>query len=214
MYNLNYFKENDKVEILNFIKNHPFAFLTGSTVTGKQVATQVPMFIEERDGKFYLTAHLMKNTDHHKAFLENDQVLAVFTGPHCYVSASWYTNPHTGSTWNYMSVHLSGKIKFLTEDALIKSLQKLSLHFEEYNTLSPTYYNNLAEDYVKKMLPAIAAFEIEVEEMDNVFKLSQNRDKQSYENIIHHLKQQNGDSKLIAEEMEKRKKELFDEVKE
>jgi transcriptional regulator len=50
----------------------------------------------------------MRKTDHHKAFHENPQALVVFTGPSSYVSATWYTNPHMGSTWNYMSVHLRG----------------------------------------------------------------------------------------------------------
>jgi transcriptional regulator len=66
------------------------------------------MLVEERDGKLILHGHIMRKTDHHKAFHENPQALVVFTGPSSYVSATWYTNPHMGSTWNYMSVHLRG----------------------------------------------------------------------------------------------------------
>jgi len=98
MYNLPYFKEQDHEEVLQFMKEYPFVFLTGVNAENKPAATQVPVFIDEKDGKLFLTGHIMKNTDHHKAFLHNNNVLAVFTGPHTYVSATWYDNPHQAST--------------------------------------------------------------------------------------------------------------------
>lgn len=209
MYNLPYFKEEDKQTLIQFLYEHPFAFLTGSFADGKQVATQVPLLVEEKEGKLMLQGHIMRKTDHHKAFLENPKVLAVFTGPHTYVSASWYTNPQIGSTWNYMSVHLRGTIQFLDEDALRSLLRKLTLHFENNNTASPTIYDNLPDDFIQHMLPAIVAFEIEVSEMENVYKLSQNRDEKSYHNIIAKLEEQGGDSALIAAEMKRRAEKLF-----
>lgn len=209
MYHFSYFKEEDKQVILQFLYDHPFAFLTGSFNNGKQVATQIPMLVEERDGKLILHGHIMRKTDHHKAFLENPQALVVFTGPSTYVSATWYTNPHMGSTWNYMSVHLRGNIHFVGEQELRSLLDKLTLRFEKNNSTSPTYFNNLSDDYIKHMLPAIEAFEMEVEEMENVFKLSQNRDEKSYLNIIDQLEKQGADGSRIAAEMKARKEKLF-----
>lgn len=209
MYNFSYFKEKDKEVLLQFLNEHPFAFLTGSNLAGKQVATQIPILIEERDGNLYLQGHIMRKTDHHKAFIENPQALAVFTGPHTYVSASWYTNTQSGSTWNYMSVHARGNISFLPDEGLIALMKKLTLQFEGGNTSSPTIFDNLPDEYTKKMLMGIVGFEIKVEELENVFKLSQNRDKQSYENIIARLDAQGGNSALIATEMKKRKEQLF-----
>jgi len=211
MYNFSYFKEKDKKVLLQFLNDHPFAFLTGSDSEGNQVATQVPILVEEREGDWFLQGHIMRKTDHHKAFLENDQVLAVFTGPHAYVSASWYSDQQMGSTWNYMSVHVKGRIKFLPDEDLITFMQKLTLKFENNNTDSPTIYDNLPDTYLKKMLPAISAFEIKVEAMENVFKLSQNRDEQSYRNIIAHLEDQGGLSALVATEMRNRLEQLFPE---
>lgn len=209
MYNLSYFKEEDKQVLLQFVHDHPFAFLSGSDANGKPVATQVPVLLEERNGKLILQGHIMRKTDHHTAFLENPKALTVFTGPHTYVSASWYTNPHIGSTWNYMSVHMRGDIRFLGEKELISLLQKLTLRFENNNTASLTIYDNLPHEFTSRMLPAIVAFEIEVTEMENVFKLSQNRDEQSYQNIIAQLERQGGEGALIAAEMQKRKAILF-----
>ncbi|HAC16047.1 MAG TPA: hypothetical protein DCE78_08910 [Bacteroidetes bacterium] len=209
MYNFSYFKEKDQNRILDFMRENPFAFLTGSTMSGDQVATQIPILIEVRDRELFLQGHIMRKTPHHKAFSQNPNALTVFTGPHAYVSASWYSNPNMGSTWNYMSVHVQGKMNFMSDEELILFMKKLTLHFEHGNNQSRTYYDNLPDSYLNKMMPAIVGFEIKAENIDNVFKLSQNRDEKSYLNIISELEKQGGNSTALASEMQKRKDELF-----
>jgi transcriptional regulator len=209
MYNLPYHKEHNPQVIKEFIDRYPFAFLTGCDAENKPVATQVPLFMEERKGRKILRGHIMKNTDHHKAFLHNANVLAVFTGRHTYVSGTWYSNPSTASTWNYMSVHMKGMIRFLDDAALEDVLRKTTLHFENYNQQSTTVFDNLPLEFKQKVMHAIVAFEIEVLEMDNVYKLSQDRDAESYHNIKEKLKQQGEDGQVIAAEMEKRTNEVF-----
>lgn len=209
MYHFSYFKEKDKEVLLSFMEEHPFAFLTGSFKSGAQVATQIPVLIEVRDGELIIRGHIMRNTDHHKALMENPNVLAVFTGPSCYVSASWYSNPQIGSTWNYMSVHVSGKVRFMSDDELVQFMRAFTLKFENGNIDSQTIYDNLPDEFLRKMMPAIVGFEIRAEKMDNVFKLSQNRDEKSYDNILLHLEEKGGESALVAQEMRKRKAELF-----
>lgn len=209
MYDLSYFKEKDKKKLLEFLKEYPFAFLTGSDASGKQVATQIPILVEQRDNDWFLQGHFMRNTDHHKAFDKNPQVLAVFTGPNCYVSASWYSNPKIGSTWNYMSVHIQGKMNFMSDTELVQFMKKLTLKFEGGNAQSPTFYDNLPDKFLNNMMPAIIGFEIKVGQLENVFKLSQNRDEQSYRNIIARLEEKGGSAAQVAEEMKKRIEELF-----
>ena len=209
MYHFSYFKEKDKEVLLSFMEEHPFAFLTGSFKSGAQVATQIPVLIEVRDGELIIRGHIMRNTDHHKALMENPNVLAVFTGPSCYVSASWYSNPQIGSTWNYMSVHVSGNVRYMSDDELVQFMRAFTLKFENGNTDSQTIYDNLPDEFLRKMMPAIVGFEIRAEKMDNVFKLSQNRDEKSYDNILLHLEEKGGESALVAQEMRKRKAELF-----
>ena len=115
MYNLPYYKERNEEVIKQFIADNPFAFLSGCDAENKPVATQVPVFMVEEEGKKILQGHIMKGTDHYKAFLQNQNVLVVFTGPHSYVSATWYSDPHIASTWNYLSVHARGIIRYLDE---------------------------------------------------------------------------------------------------
>ncbi len=211
MYNLPYFKEKDQQVILDFIRSHPFAFLAGCSEDAKPVATQVPVFIDERDGKLFLSGHMMRNTDHHKAFAQNPNILAVFTGAHTYVSASWYEEKGQASTWNYISVHAKGILKFLDEKALLEVLKRTTNHFEN-NPYSGANFEDLSSEYVNRLAKAIIAFEIEILQMDNVFKLSQNRDEKSFHNIMEKLTAQDADGKYIAGEMKKRISQLFKEI--
>lgn len=213
MYDLPYHKAKDEQDIKDFIAKYPFAFLTGCDSENKPVATQIPVFIEEKDGRKILRGHLMKNTDHHKAFLQNENVLAVFTGHSTYVSGTWYKNPYTPSTWNFMSVHAKGIIKFLDDKAIVDALRMVSLHFEKYNRESTTIYDNLPSEFTARLMKAIVAFEIEIKELDTVFKLSQDRDEESYKNIIGRLREQGDESgQVIASEMEKRINLVFPEL--
>jgi transcriptional regulator len=209
MYHFSYFKEHDQQVILQLLADYPLAFVTGSFANGMQTATQIPMLYEVRAGALYVQGHIMRNTDHHKAFIENPNALVVFTGPSAYVSASWYSNPHMGSTYNYMSVHLSGKIQFMLPKVFADWMRRFTLQFEQGNVASPTIYDNLGDDYTNKMMAGIVGIEMRVEKLDTVFKLSQNRDEESYVNIIEQLKKRGGNSALIAEEMEKRKGSLY-----
>ena len=204
MYDLPYHKEPDEQAVRRFIREHPFACLVGCDADGRPVATQVPVLFEEIEGRNVLSGHFMKNTDHHKAFLDNDQALVIFSGSQAYVSGTWYDDPNSVSTWNYMSVHARGLIRFLDDAGLEEVLRKTSLHFEGDDENSPTAFDNLPAEFTRKAIKLIVAFEIEVTQLDTVFKLSQDRDRASYFNIIEKLKEQGEHERAIAAEMEKR----------
>jgi transcriptional regulator len=209
MYNLPHFKATNETEVLAFMKQHPFAMLIGNA-ENKAVATQIPLLFEERNEKLFLLGHMMRKQDHQLTFEKNPNVLVVFTGPHTYVSATWYKDPHQASTWNYSSVHARGVISFLDQQGLENTLRKLTMHYEDHNPHSSTVFDNLPVDYRSNLMKAIVAFEIEVTSVEHVFKLSQNRDEESYENIVDELKKQGSDSETIANLMEERKDKVFD----
>lgn len=209
MYQFPYFKARSDEEVYNFIAQNPLALITGSSENGFPVATKIPMLLEERSGELFLIGHMMRNTDHHLAIEKNPKVLAVFSGPDCYVSASWYTNPHGGSTWNYTSVHASGEIRFTSEEELVDIMKKLTLHFEEGKADSPTLFQNLPNEYTDHMIKMIVGVEIKVEKLENVFKLSQNQNHETYRNIVSKLEERGGKSALVAEELKARESQLF-----
>ncbi len=208
MYNINYFKASDEKEVMDFMHAHPFIILCGIDKNNKPVASHIPVLFEQRDDKLFLLAHVMRKQDHTNAFSHNQNVLAIFHGPHTYVSASWYENKQSASTWNYQAVHASGVLKFLGEEKLLEVLTKLTETFEN-NPHSPSLVEKMDKSYVEKMMQAIIAFEIEVVSVQHVFKLSQNRDEKSYENIVHHLSEQDADAKAVAEQMKARTSTVF-----
>jgi transcriptional regulator len=208
MYSLPHFKANNDKEVLAFMYAHPFIILCGCDESNKPVATHVPVLIEERDSKIFLQAHIMRKQNHTNAFEKNQHVLAIFSGAHTYVSASWYTNNMSGSTWNYQAVHAKGVINFKDDAFLHGLLTRLTKKFEN-NPHSPSLVSKLDDNYVTNMMKAIIAFEIEITAIDHVFKISQNRDEESYENIIEHLNNGDADAKQIASTMKENKHNVF-----
>lgn len=212
MYKLKYFTEEDSEKVIAFMKEYSFATITG---IGDEypVATHVPLEIRIKNSsdnhqlqitnyKLFFTGHIMKNSDHHKAFVKNENVLVIFNGPHCHVSASWYPNPVQASTWNYMTVHAKGKISFNDEAQTKKIVEALTNKYEKPD--SPAAFDKLPGEYVDRLVKAIVAFTIEVESIDNVFKLSQNHEPETRKSIIENLRNGSDDEKAIAAEMEQR----------
>jgi transcriptional regulator len=201
MYKLPYFTEKDPEKVFDFMKKNPFAIVSG-VYNNFPVATHVPLEIKKIDDQLFLTGHIMKETDHYKAFLENQNVLVIFSGPHCYISASWYVQKNVASTWNYMDVHVKGKIKFTDEEGTKKIIENITDQYEKSD--SAASFSNLPKDYVERLSKAIAGFTIEIESIENTFKLSQNHDEETKKQIIENLRKlSDGYSYQIADEMEK-----------
>jgi transcriptional regulator len=205
LYDIPYFKANDPREVIQFMKANPFAMLCGIDEKGLPVASHLPLLLEERDGRLFLEGHSMKKQDHTDAWYRNSNVLAIFSGPHSYVSASWYTNQQVASTWNYQAVHASGQLRMLDEEALHAVLTRVTRTFESPD--SPSLVERMDPAYVKQMMKAIVAFEIEVRSIEHVFKLSQNRDAHSYDNIINHLRERDPEAQQVARIMEEKRKD-------
>jgi transcriptional regulator len=204
MYDIPYFKAGHPDEVIAYMRAHPFALICGADESGKPVATQIPFLFQQRGDKLFLQGHFMKKQDHTNAFLKNPNVLVVFSGAHTYVSASWYENKQIASTWNYQAVHAAGTIRFQDAAFLLQLLTRLTETYERPG--SPSLVQHMDPAYVEKMMQAIVAFEIEVLSIRNVFKLSQNRDKQSQENIISQLSNEGADAREIARVMKEKYK--------
>ncbi|WP_281238953.1 FMN-binding negative transcriptional regulator [Flavobacterium praedii] len=204
MYIPDLYKNKDKESIQKFLKENAFGILINQT-NGKLWATHIPLELEiNKEGEEVLHGHIAKENPQSTAFQTNDQVLAVFTGPHSYISSSWYDHENV-PTWNYSAVHVYGKIKIIKGDAVIDSLTKLVDKYEQ-NSKCPV---RVADFSKKTMLQTrgIVAFEIKIEEIQAQNKMSQNRDAKNYSNIILELeKTENPQSIAVAKEMTKNKK--------
>ncbi len=202
MYKNPQFEEKDIEKLIPFMQAHSFVTLIGYD-GDYPVATQVPVKIENREGGVFLIGHIMKKTDHHQAYAKNENVLALFTAAHAYISASVYQDPAVASTWNYSTVQAKGKIKILNEVETREIIRELTNRYEDPAT-SKAAFHHMSEEYIENNLKAISGFEILVESMTGVFKLSQNHPKVNRDNIIEHLSASNdANDQQVAEDMKK-----------
>lgn len=186
MYDISYFKANNHQEVIDFMQANPFVTICGVDANGLPVAGQIPVLIKQENNKLIISGHLMRKQDHTNAFEINNNVLVIFSAPSAFVSASWYEEKGIASTWNYQTVHTVGKIEMKDDDHLYTLLSELTAHFEK-DPNAPTQVKNLDPVYMKQNMKAIVSFEIEVTELKNVFKLSQNRDDVSHATIVNEL---------------------------
>lgn len=204
MYTPQLYKNEDPEAIKTFLKENSFGILINQT-NGKLCATHIPIEFEiNADGKEVLQGHISKLNPQAEGFAENDQVLAVFSGPHSYISPSWYDHENV-PTWNYIAVHVYGRIKITDETVTLEGLKKLVDKYEA-NSENPIRLEDLSAKTMREAR-GIFGFEIEIDEIQATKKLSQNRDDHNYKNIISELKKtENPQAIAVANEMSKCRK--------
>ena len=205
MYIPNFYKNENTNEIRHFIAANSFGILVSQTDT-KLWATHIPLMLDKNQaGKDVLHGHISKGNSQWKNFAHNTQVLAIFSGAHSYISSSWYNHENV-PTWNYIAVHIYGTIKIIEGEYLLQTLKKL---VDKYEAASehPVSVDTMSPKFLNKELRGIVGFEIEIDNIEAAYKLSQNRDELNHAHIIAQL-QQKGDiqSLNIAHEMMKHKK--------
>jgi transcriptional regulator len=184
-------------ELLGFIRQNGFSILI-STVQGKPWATHIPLILSD-DGK-KLSGHLARGNKQWKEWREQTEVLAIFSGPHTYISSSWYDHENV-PTWNYIAVHAYGTLRMQSQEELIESLKSLTNKYEKASK-KPVTVEGMSKEFLSKEILGIVGFEITVTKLEAAYKLSQNRDDKNYKEIIHQLNERtDADSHKIAEEM-------------
>lgn len=169
-----HFRVDDADALYRFVEEHAFGTLVSAGPGGLDVS-HLP-FLPERDasGRVRLLAHVARANGHWKALETARDVVAIFHGPHAYVSPTWYSSHPAVPTWNYAVVHAHGRAQLLEEPELHELLMRLSAVYEAPNA-PPWKMSSLPADYTSSMLGAIVGFAIEVERLEAKFKLSQNR---------------------------------------
>ena len=205
MYPMPEFQERDPQKIWEFIRQHPLGMITAAGEDGL-VATHVPLLIGDDPLELRLRGHVMRKTEHWQGFKQADEVLVASTGPDAPVQESWMQERPFGGTWNYMAVHVRGKINFLPEDDLVGILRDLKNTYEENPA---NKFEQLPAEYVPSMIKAIEGFEIVATSVEAVFKLSQNRTRKDFESTVNELTKRGGESALVAEAMAERRFDYF-----
>ena len=195
------YKNENQEEIEQFIHENGFAILVNQT-HDKPWATHIPLELDhDNDGNTILVGHISKENPQGESFETNTDVLAIFTGPHAYISSSWYDHENV-PTWNYTAVHVYGNVTILNFEQTVVSLKKLVDRYELASE-NPIRVEDLSAKTMREA-HGVIAFEISIKSIESVKKISQNRDAKNYENIILELEKRNdSDSKKIGELMKK-----------
>ena len=204
MYIPKHFEEKDLHEIASLVKEFGFATLVSVTDAGP-IATHIPLeLIIDKEGIWKLHGHVARANPQWRNFTTQKDVLAIFMGPHTYISPSWYDHKNV-PTWNYKAVHLSGKVSLVEGEALESMLRELMHRYESAHAEKPHSYDEIPKEILDKDLRGLIGIEIVIDKIEAVSKLSQNRNEASYDSIIDHLKKLDAyDAKRIAEEMQRR----------
>jgi transcriptional regulator len=169
-----HFRNEDRDELLAFMRDNAFATLVSSGAGGLHVS-HIPFIVERGgDGAVRLLGHVARANPQWKELEAAHATVAIFHGPHAYVSPTWYEHHPAVPTWNYAVVHAHVRAKLMDEAGLRGLLQQLSSQYEAGRP-SPWRMEDLEPDYVARMLSVIVGFTLEVERLEGKFKLSQNR---------------------------------------
>jgi len=164
------FAVSDEATHFEFMTAHGFATLVTAGREGP-FASHVPALLE-RDRRV-LQLHVAAANPHAR-MADGDRALVIFTGPHGYVSPSWYTTEPAVPTWNYAAVHVHGRVTRIAERAKVAALLAKLIAAHEPRG-SAWKMGALPDDYMARMIAGIAGFEISLDRIEGKFKLSQNR---------------------------------------
>ncbi len=196
MYIPNSYREENLDTLVTFMQANNFATLV-SILAGAPFATHIPIILSVAEGVVTLTGHIAKANPQLRTFGAGES-LAIFTGPHAYVSPSLYENRESVPTWNYISVHAYGTPRAVTLDEsreeIVRALEAL---IAQHDAAYMKQWQALSEKYREVMMSGIVAFEMRVTRLEGKYKLSQNRSEMDQKNVAHAL--MGSENPIVAE---------------
>jgi len=205
MYIPSIYKNENIEEVKEFIKQYGFGILI-SQAGGRPEGTHIPLQLEvDNNGNDILTGHISKSNPQWKNFNDSSEVLAIFNGPHSYVSSSWYEK-EDAPTWNYMAVHVYGSIAIVQGDAL-KNMLRTLVDTYEVTSKCPISVDSMSHETMEQ-IHGVVGFQIRINEIQAAYKLSQNKSEKDHNSIVKELENNGGhEANKIAKEMSFRKSE-------
>lgn len=180
------FREEDVAALHPLMQTYSFATLV-TQHDGAPFASHLPLILRPEEGpNGTLIGHMAGANRQWRDFDGEQEVLAIFQGPHAYVSPSWYTVHPSVPTWNYAAVHAYGVPRLMEDKTeLYEALQTLVQTYEGSQT--EPWSLGEPDDYLHKMMRAIVGFSIPITRLEGKYKLSQNRPPIDREQVVQQL---------------------------
>ena len=199
MYPPPHHQSHDIEKMISVLKHFPLGMLV-TAKDGKPFVTHIPFIHNETSKK--LVAHLDRSNPQLETLTENAEVTVVFKGPDTYISPSIYTTPQL-PTWNYIIVHVTGKLQLINEPEAIKQTMVDMTKFLEGKERN--FILKQDDPRMERLIDYIQAFEIEITNWEGKFKLSQDKNSQDFENAKEELKRNSQkDVSIFIEEIYKK----------
>lgn len=174
MYNPKHFQTEDIAQMHGLMRQYSFATLV-TEHDGAPYATHLPFLLDERRGAYgALLGHLARGNPQWRDLAAGQPALAIFQGPHAYVSPSWYGVSPSVPTWNYAVVHAYGTARLVEDRAELHAMLGALVDQHEAAFECP-WRMELPEDYMDRMVRGVVGFTIEIARLEGKLKLSQNR---------------------------------------
>lgn len=182
MYIPKHYRIEEEDEALDLIDEHGFAILA-SRHEGMPVATHLPLMLDRE--KRVLYGHFARPNPQWQD-IEGQTVLAMFNGPHCYVSPSWYETKQAVPTWNYVTVHVYGQVELVhDQEEVMASLRDMVSKYEAQG--SPYRLEEADPGFMSGLAKGIQGFKIGIDRIEGKAKLSQNHSAERQERVISRL---------------------------
>lgn len=155
------------------VEAYPFALLVTPAEGGGTHATSTAVFFERDDDRTSLVGHMARRNPHAQALAEGQSALAVFWGPHAYISSRWYSAKPEVPTWNYLQAHVRGVLEPIDDPEAQLAVLRRTAEVLERKGEPPWTLEQAPDGRVDFLLPLIRSFRIRIDRIEGVTKLSQ-----------------------------------------
>lgn len=184
MYPPPYYTDNAPAFTAGVMREHSFAVLTMVDRGGAISATHLPFVLKDEGPNGTLYGHISKSNPQAKLLDGQHRAMVVFSGPHAYISASWYDHPEKQvPTWNYISVQATGTPTALPREDYMAEMVTLVTQYEP----DDAWTINNAKDYAEKIMNGIIYFKMDIQTIQGARKMSANKNKAERTNVIKQL---------------------------
>ncbi len=195
------FTETRPEVLIAHVERHDFGLLISHGPRGL-VASHIPFMVERAGDQLHLLGHLARPNPQVSDLAAPGstaagEVLTIFSGPHAYISPSWYIGGPAVPTWNYVDVHAYGSLRLVEDDEWLRRLLRRLSDRHEARRPEPWRMQDLPEAYLAGMLKGIIGLDIAITRLEGKYKLSQNRPAADRPRIATALEAQ-GDADAVA----------------